>query len=714
MSSSHCRLLAFVLRIGLANDPLLDMSPLGVENEIVQSWARCMFAGDYHDPIGDLTAELMQTFETASFADPRFVNHCEAGSKDDGYAYAYANILPRWLSIPWWQRCSCYTREDKPLLRKLRKKKIVREVPTAEQTWGSNLLYNPHVPGDCFYEALAVAAWKQASGKAMRRMLAKHWRAAANQSLLRSVAEDEKMSGKAYASAVAHRLWGGRAEARLAARVFAEVAPVVIWCWDPNGALIYREGGLSGMIDVHLGLHGEHYVLLKGAPYGDTGRTSIYCIGCVAHGCRAGGSRSRSRLRMTSRRRSADDRQAAFLRLRSRVRSRVAQREADCPPLESRKGLQPREDRARSRVAQRQADRPPLERRKRLQPREDPVIDNAPPPRPAASASEIQPLGRTLPPLPRRRPARLQQAEPCEVQPARQSEEDRDRTDVKVRRRRRVVAAKSKRKSKPGGAQSRDEVEKQNEKSQRSVSHVQQGPSSSSTTPWAEAVQVQLQQDPSSSSTSKMSIMEAALEVTKMPVIRDLPRSLGPDERGPSPKSWWPKPTVPQPATASAAAEQETASTKQQQKKKKKKKKKKKSKQPAQDDQPQVDEPPEAQLKAWSNTWLTTEFWNVGGHKGQDIWCSLCNRWADGQHLLSARHVSRVKSNGPKPKSKKGADARKIQQDMVDSGGLLTPETFTSVSSRAEQLGDSPPLFGFPDEFARPAEPSTAAGSQGR
>ena len=61
--------------------------------------------------------------------------------------------------------------------------------------------------------------------------------------------------------------------------------------------------------------------------------------------------------------------------------------------------------------------------------------------------------------------------------------------------------------------------------------------------------------------------------------------------------------------------------------------------------------------------------------------------------------------------SRKGADALKLQQDILDEGGLLTPETWVSEAPVSEPQGESPPRFGFPDDYARPA-PAVATESQ--
>ena len=141
-----------------------------------------------------------------------------------------------------------------------------------------------------------------------------------------------------------------------------------------------------------------------------------------------------------------------------------------------------------------------------------------------------------------------------------------------------------------------------------------------------------------------------------------------------------------------------------------KKKKSRKTKKPAA--QVPADSPvADAEILSWRNSWLSTEFWKTGDQKGQDIFCNLCGKWADGQHLTSSKHISRVREYWPRPQSRKGADALKLQQDILDEGGLLTPETWVSKEPVSEPQGESPPRFGFPDCYARPM-PAAATGSQ--
>ena len=85
---------------------------------------------------------------------------------------------------------------------------------------------------------------------------------------LAQTAGDENMSRRAYIAAISRWMWGGRPEAR----VFADHMPVAIWCWTPEGALVYKEAGYVDswdnacpVIDIHLGLHARHYVLLRAA-----------------------------------------------------------------------------------------------------------------------------------------------------------------------------------------------------------------------------------------------------------------------------------------------------------------------------------------------------------------------------------------------------------------------------------------------------------------
>ena len=187
------------------------------------------------------------------------------------------------------------------------------------------------------------------------------------------------------------------------------------------------------------------------------------------------------------------------------------------------------------------------------------------------------------------------------------------------------------------------------------------------------------------------SILQAALQLTTMSVIRDLPRSSEQRTKSPLPKSWWPAAStqVPRPDAASGSggpAEQRDQRAQ----------KRARGHRPI--GEARGSEPTEAEFTSWSNSWLTTEFWSTGSQKGQDIWCSLCNRWADGQHISSSRHVSRVKEHGRKPESHKGEDAKAEQKRILDDGGLLTPETWTSFSVRSEPHGASPPRFGFPHQ----------------
>ena len=150
----------------------------------------------------------------------------------------------------------------------------------------------------------------------------------------------------------------------------------------------------------------------------------------------------------------------------------------------------------------------------------------------------------------------------------------------------------------------------------------------------------------SSSRAATPSYLEQALRLTQMKVIRDLPRSHGVQHRSPTPKSWWPTATVVQEGGASGSQMPAGEVKKDEgQAKKKKSRKTKKAVTQSQPDSQVAD----AEILSWGNSWLSTEFWKTGDQKGQDIFCNLCGKWADGQHLTSSKHVSRVREHGPRP-----------------------------------------------------------------
>ena len=252
-----------------------------------------------------------------------------------------------------------------------------------------NLWHNPAVPGDCFYEALSFAAWGVPAGRAMRRLIARRWRSPTNRSYLEQIANDEAMSCGAYIAAISRWMWGGRPEAR----VFANHMPVAIWCWSPGGTLVYKEAGYADswgnacpVINIHLGLYARHYVLLKDAP------SALALHEGVQSGCRAGGPRSRIRVRIFPRSQVAD--RQSRLRLRSRARQVTRSMPAALPPLPRRK--RPRQGAAG--VSSLEAVQQP----------EAVVVE------PTPVRVEVQPDSR--PPLPRRR--RVQQGEGQSVVPA--------------------------------------------------------------------------------------------------------------------------------------------------------------------------------------------------------------------------------------------------------------------------------------------------------
>ena len=567
----------------------------------------------------------------------------ESGGAD---AESVVTILPWWLAEPWWRSCPCTIFEPKPILRKYKAKKVTRDVQTPEQIWGRSLWWNPQVPGNCFFEALAVAVWNVPSGRAMRKVVTRRWRSPSNGSLLVQTAMDENMSGRAYIAAVSRWMWGGRPEAR----VFADHRPVAIWCWTPQGALVNREAGYADswgnacpVIDIHLGLHAKHYVLLRAAP------SEVGSHDDVPSDCRAGGPRSRTRVRIFPRSQVA----SRHLRLRSRARQ-VLRTAAGLPTLPRR-----RKPSAAGTGA-------------------DMVVP------PSTTVADLTPVVGTMddprPPLPRRR--RVQQQDGSASVGASASQDIGAATQVK--------AAKSKRLAKPGGQMLPAAASAGLAAAVDSAGVGQEVPGASGAS--------------SSSQAATPSYLEQALQLTQMKVIRDLPRSHGMPHRSPTPKSWWPTATVVQEGGSSGSQMQAGEVKKDEgQVKKKKSRKTKKSATQVQPDSQVAD----AEILSWGNSWLSTEFWKTGDQKGQDIFCNLCGKWADGQHLTSSKHVSRVREYGPRPQSRKGADALKLQQDILDEGGLLTPETWVSEVPASEPHGESPPRFGFPDDYARPAPAAT-------
>ena len=83
------------------------------------------------------------------------------------------------------------------------------------------------------------------------------------------------------------------------------------------------------------------------------------------------------------------------------------------------------------------------------------------------------------------------------------------------------------------------------------------------------------------------------------------------------------------------------------------------------------------QYTAWSNSWITTELWKCQTQCGQDLYCSLCSRWADHSHMQSNKHVAKVLKAGYKPVSRKEADERYLIEQTLKEGGLLTPSSWT-------------------------------------
>ena len=163
----------------------------------------------------------------------------------------------------------------------------------------------------------------------MRKVITRRWRSPTNGSYLAQTAMDENMSGRAYIAAVSRWMWGGRPEAR----VFADHMPVAIWCWTPKGALVYKEAGYVDswdnacpVINIHLGLHARHYVLLRAAPSETVSHER------VSVDCRAGGPRSRTRVRIFPRSQVA----TRQLRLRSRARQ-VLRSAAGTSPVATKK-----------------------------------------------------------------------------------------------------------------------------------------------------------------------------------------------------------------------------------------------------------------------------------------------------------------------------------------------------------------------------------------
>ena len=113
------------------------------------------------------------------------------------------------------------------------------------------------------------------------------------------------------------------------------------WCWTPRGALVYREAGYVDswgnacpVINIHLGLHAKHYVLLRAAP------SEVVSHEGIPGDCRAGGPRSRTRERIFPRSQVA----SRQLRLRSRARQ-VLRTAAGLPPLATEKEAKTRRSR---------------------------------------------------------------------------------------------------------------------------------------------------------------------------------------------------------------------------------------------------------------------------------------------------------------------------------------------------------------------------------
>ena len=177
---------------------------------------------------------------------------------------------PGWALQAWWSRCGYVMRPDVPCTKYCRRRLVKGGDSPPEHVWGSWLRHNPVSPGDCFYECMALAMWGRSDKpRSMRRRLACMWRSPTFGSLLRTTAENEGLTKKAYTKAVAGRLWGGQPEARLISCSY----PVSITCWSKHGRVLYHENGYceswSGatpLVEVHVGLDREHYVLLTG-PY---------------------------------------------------------------------------------------------------------------------------------------------------------------------------------------------------------------------------------------------------------------------------------------------------------------------------------------------------------------------------------------------------------------------------------------------------------------
>ena len=83
-------------------------------------------------------------------------------------------------------------------------------------------------------------------------------------------------------------------------------------------------------------------------------------------------------------------------------------------------------------------------------------------------------------------------------------------------------------------------------------------------------------------------------------------------QRGPSPKSWWPKATVSQ-ASGSAGGEQQDNPVKNEAGQSKKKSRK--TKQAPVDQGQSASHSDDQELLSWGNSWLSTEFWKTGDQK---------------------------------------------------------------------------------------------------
>ena len=85
-----------------------------------------------------------------------------------------------------------------------------------------------------------------------------------------------------------------------------------------------------------------------------------------------------------------------------------------------------------------------------------------------------------------------------------------------------------------------------------------------------------------------------------------------------------------------------------------------------------------------SNSWIVPQFWQTANARGQDLYCLLCARWADKQHVSSKKHIVKVQNHGKRPYSDPEDEEKEVRV-ILDEGGLLTPESPAS-SGRSEQL----------------------------